>query len=312
MRETRNRQSGVLAMGSASLVAVLLWMPAPVARYTLAAADFGQAPQTPDTATKAPAFEVVSIKANKSGSLRSNFEVTPGRFVATNVSVSQMLSMSYGSAGPLPAGSITGAPAWLRSNHYDIVAKAEGEPSPPEVKALVRALLADRFRLRMHRESKERPIFALTLAQKNGTLGRQLRRVDALCPGDAGAGSAPPAATANAELAPCQRRTLPGKLTGRAITMEQLAAMLVSVVDDHREVRNDTGLQGRFDIDLDWAPTAPVPSLRESNAPPLPPIDSNAPELFTAIQEQLGLKLVSEKDGVDVWVIDQVEEPMPD
>jgi uncharacterized protein (TIGR03435 family) len=260
-------------------------------------------------------FEVASIRLNQSGSRRSNFVVTPGRLTATNVSVYQMIAMSYSEGAPLPAGAITGGSSWVRTDHYDIVAKAEGEPSPDQVREMVRALLADRFQLRMHRESKERPIYVLTLARKDGSPGARVRRTDIRCPGDpaADSGASPPSPGADPAAQACQLRIFPGRLTGRAITMEQLAKALVGAVDDHREIRNQTGIEGRFDVDLEWTPSPDVPlPPRDFDAPPLPPIDPNAPSLFTAVQEQLGLKLDARKDSVDVLVIDHVERPTSD
>jgi uncharacterized protein (TIGR03435 family) len=266
-------------------------------------------------ATAQQSFEVASIKLNQSGSRQSNFIVTPGRLTATNVSVYQMISMSHSQGAPLPAGAITGGSTWVRTDHYNIVAKAEGEPSPDQVREMIRTLLADRFQLRMHRESTERPIYVLTLARKEGSLGTRVRRTDVRCPGDPGADSGvpPPVPGADPAAQACQLRIFPGRLTGRAITMEQLAKALVGAVDDHRETRNQTGLEGRFDVDLEWTPNPDLPlPPRDFDAPPLPPVDPNAPSLFTAIQEQLALRLESRKDSVEVLVIDRVERPSID
>lgn len=262
-----------------------------------------------------PAFEVASIKVNASGSQRSNFEVTPGRLTATNVSVLQMISMAYTAGGPLPAGSIIDAPEWTRTMHFDIAAKAEGQPTPDQVRTMIRALLAERFHLRLRPESRQRPVYRLTVARASRSPGAQMHRVDTRCTGDPVSADAALRQSVSGDTTgdACQLRIFPGKLTGRAITMEQLAKALVGAVDDHREIRNQTGLEGRFDVDLEWRADAAIPlSGRDLDAPPLPPIDPNAPGLFTAVQDQLGLKLEPLVDSAEVFVVEQVDRPTVD
>jgi uncharacterized protein (TIGR03435 family) len=256
--------------------------------------------QTPQSANLA--FEVASIKPNKSGSSRVNFNPAPGgRFTATNVSAMDMIVIAYGASVPLPRSQILGGPGWLGSDRFDIVAKAEGNPTQEQFSLMLRPLLAERFKLNVHGETRERPVFDLLLARSDGRLGPRLRQSDVDC-------SVPRGET-------CTLGNYPGKLTATAIPMVTLARMLMSWVDDHREVRDRTGLTGAFEVNLEWTPDR-VPAVR-LDAPvevgrALDAIDPNGPSLFTAVQEQLGLKLAPKKDQSEVLVIDHVEHPTED
>jgi uncharacterized protein (TIGR03435 family) len=252
-------------------------------------------------------FEVASVKENRSGSRQSNFATTPGRVTATNVNLFQLISVAYNGA-PMPMGTLEGAPNWVMSDHYDIIATRDGQASTDELQLTMRALLADRFGLRMHQESRQRPIYVLTLADRDGSLGPGLRRTDIEC------GNAAPAEprrldASNDGVQPCQLRTFPGKMTGRAVTIDMLLKTLVGAVEDHREIRDETGLDGRFDVDLQWLPDNPVVNLRPLDAPALPVVDPNGAPLVTALREQLGLRLDPQRASSHVWVIDHVERP---
>jgi uncharacterized protein (TIGR03435 family) len=266
-------------------------------------------PPQPDSPTdKAqPRFEVTSVKENKSGSRQSNFATTPGRVTATNVNLYQLISVAYNGA-PMPMGTLEGAPNWAVSDHYDIIATTNSELSRDEFQVMMRALLADRFRLRIHEESRERPIYVLTLAHTDGSMGPQLRRSDIEC-GNGAATDGQRREAGNDAVQPCQLRTFPGKMTGRAVTIDMLVKTLVGAVEDHREIRDQTGLDGRFDVDLEWTPDNAVVNLRPLDAAPLPVVDPNGPPLVTALREQLGLRLDARKSSATVWVIERVERP---
>ena len=254
-----------------------------------------------------PQFDVTSVKENKSGSRQSNFATTPGRVTATNVNLYQLISIAYNGA-PMPLGTLEGAPNWAVSGKYDIIATTKGEVSADQFQTMMRALLADRFRLRIHEESRQRPIYVLTLARTDGSMGPQLRRSDIAC-GNGAPTDGQRRETGNDGVQPCQLRTFPGKMTGRAVTMEMLVKTLVGAVEDHREIRDQTGLDGRFDVDLEWTPDNAVVNLRPLDAPPLPVADPNGPPLVTALREQLGLRLDAQKSSARVWVIEHVERP---
>jgi bla regulator protein blaR1 len=291
--------------------------------------------QVPDT--KPPAFEVASVKPNKSLDGDRNFGLASGRFTATHATLRELVGFAYQlQDGRLRHDSqISGGPNWINSDHFDVVAKAEGDSfgfdasripagaaRPGEISAIdqvrlmLRTLLADRFKLTVHNEIRELPIYALVMARSDGTLGPQLRRVDLECVAlrDDGRGSPPEPGKA---ICGGFRGLGPGGTTGHAVPISLLAKNVEGSVD--RIVTDRTGLTGRFDVDLQWTPD----QLRQfKGSPDLPPgtlpqingfpFDPNGPSIFTALQEQLGLKLESTKGPVDVLVIDHVEQPTPD
>ena len=229
---------------------------------------------------------------------------------------------------------IVGAPDWTETVRYDITAKAQsdiqGTPPggpPGALNFMLQDLLEDRFKLRVHRETRELPMYALTLARTDRRLGTGLRASTVDCAamrGRGGRGGPPPgpppvgAGAPNAAAAlgwperpQCGMRVSPNQIVAGGVTLAQITPMLSQFTQ--RIVIDRTGLEGTFDIDLtftlDGVPNAPPPP---PGGPPPPPADPNGPSLFTALQEQLGLKLESERAPVEVLVIDHVERPTPD
>jgi len=248
------------------------------------------------------AFDVASIKPNNSGAIPEQVRFYPpsGRVTMTNVTVRRLIQQAY----QLQDQQLSGGPGWIASERFDILANSEATNlSPMDRWAMVRALLADRFKLKTHVEMRELSVFALVLSRRDGTIGEHLKRVTPDC--------SPPAAprTTPIDLSiPNQCGVLmggPGRMNFRGVTMEAIAAQLSSRVG--RSIVDRTGLAGRFDLDVEFAPT-PVrsdgsdPSLGDRPT-------SDAPSIYTAIQEQLGLKLESQKTAIDVTVIDRVEHP---
>jgi bla regulator protein blaR1 len=259
----------------------------------------------------APQFEVVSIKPNKSGSTRVNLDLQPsGRFIATNVGLPGLILVAYGDQGALPGNrlSISTNAQWIgqRSEHFDIEAKAAGELTRSQLPSALRTLLADRFKLVVHHETKELPMYALVLARTDRRLGPRLRRSDVDC-SDAG-NTPPPAADGTPS---CGFQSFPGKATGRVTMLALAQRMLSNALDDRRSVEDRTGLSGTFEFDLEWTPDRPA-RPRPADAPPAPPIDPNGASIFTALREQLGLKLEPEKGQIDILVVDSAERPTPD
>jgi uncharacterized protein (TIGR03435 family) len=294
----------------------------------LCAASLGAFPRVPrlqaqDADPDANAtFEVASVKANKSGDNRIGIGFQPGgRFRATNVPLRELISAAYGTPQPLPAFQITGGPKWIESDRFDIVAKAPGDTQPgpngppTAMFAMLRTLLADRFQLILHRESKEMAIYALVLARADGKLGPQLKPAATDCAAMMAAArgrGAPPPPPAPGERMPCGMRMFPGNLSGGSSSIAKLTNVLARFVN--RTVVDQTGLAGNYDLDLQWTPDQ-MPQGRGDpppGAPALPSIDPNGPSIFTAVQEQLGLKLESTKGPVSVVVIDHVEHPTED
>jgi len=264
--------------------------------------------QTPGAVTSGPVFEVASIKPNTSGTRRVNLDLQPGgRFLATNVSLETLIRVAYGDPRPLPPNRLSISASWmgasghdfLEADHFDIEAKSTGELTQSQLQVALQILLVDRFKLIVHHETRELPMYALVLARADGRLGPRLRRTDVDC------SNPPPATPAAADGTPaCGFRSYPGKATGRT-TMSVLAPWLSGAVDDHRPVENRTGLTGTFDFDLEWTPDRPLPA----DAPPGPVADPNGPALFTALKEQLGLMLQPQKDQIDILVVDHAEHP---
>jgi uncharacterized protein (TIGR03435 family) len=278
----------------------------------------------------APAFEVASVKPNKSGDGRVQVGFQPGgRYTATGITVRMLINQAY----QIQPFQLVGAPDWLSSDRFDIIAKAEGDvvpgPNGP-LPQMLRSLLADRFRLVVHTETRELPIYALVKARSDGKLGPQMNPAAVDCTAARGRGGAPapsgpggPAFRGSGGPGPmfgpggrppCGQLVGPANIAGGGVNMAQLATLLSGRVS--RIVVDRTGIAGNFDLDLNWTPDqmpqGPPPGALPPGAPPLPPIDPNGPSLFTALQEQLGLKLESSKGPVDVLLIDRVEHPTED
>ena len=269
-----------------------------------------------------PTFEVASIKPNTSGTNQRQFNVEPnGRFTAINVPLDNLIRFAYAAPGPdglllpLPPNRLSVAKTWvggataLQSDKFDVIATTDAGASQEQVFLMLRALLAERFKLVVHRETQDLPIYALVMTRKDGRLGPRLRPSSVDC---SAAPSDGPTASPSADAfvaVPCKGlRNVPGKATGRAVTIPTLARLMSGWVEDHRPVEDRTGLTGNFDIDLDWTPDRPVPAP-PAGAPPLPATASNGAGLFTALQEQLGLKVESTKNSIDILVVDHAEPP---
>jgi uncharacterized protein (TIGR03435 family) len=259
---------------------------------------------------KAPAFEVASIKENRSGETRWIYGMQPGgRFRATSVSLVNLISIAYGNPSPLSSSLVIGGPDWIRTKRFDLAAKADANPAKDQFPLMVRALLEERFKLRVHSEMRERETFALVRARSDGQLGPRLRRTDLDC---TFTGDRPPGA---AEPSRCIDKNYQGKVTSTSMTMPVLARFLTIWVGDRREVRDKTGLTGSFEVTLEWTPdrVSPVPLDAPAEVGrAAAAIDPNGPSLFTAVQEQLGLKLEPRREPVEVVIVDRAQQPTTD
>ena len=248
---------------------------------------FGTFAQSPPRQTF-DAFDVATIKPAIPGGGRFIKMQTTHMFFAKNHALKTLLAAAYN----LSPQAISGGPAWVESDHYDIVAKAPNEirPNLDEQMAMLRKLLADRFKLAFHREPKEMSIYALTVG-KNGP-----KLKPSTVPPDAAPEGPPPLIFVLA----------PGgvSLPGRNATMSELASVMQRAALD-RPVVDKTGLTGRYDFDLAWTPDEiqfDGLGLRETP-------ESTNPGLFTAIQQQLGLRLEAAKGPIEALMIDHVERP---
>lgn len=243
-------------------------------------------PRIPPMAADAdPSFEVATIKPTAPGEQRHAFVVQGRSFKTINSTLIGLISISYG----VQDKQIVNAPDWMNSEHFDIDAEpdAPGLPNKKQLMTMVQKLLADRFQLKFHREKRDMSAYVLTV----GKAGPKMTKIDA-GPNDLpGFGFGPI-----------------GTLRVFRANMEDFSEFLQSQVLD-RPVVNQTGLDGRWNFILKWTPDDSQFVGRGITVPP--PTDSNdaAPPLFTAIQEQLDLKLDAQKTAVDVMVIDHVEHP---
>jgi uncharacterized protein (TIGR03435 family) len=256
-----------------------------------------------------PSFDVASVKENTSGSSQGGFAPpTAGRMRITNTPLRFILEYAF----QLRRHQLIGAPDWTESVSFDITATFPADPPRTEddQRAMLRALLVDRFGLRTHRERREIPIYALVMARKDGALGPQLVRSTFDCeqwiadkrpPADAGR---PSPVTSGGKRPVCQMIATRFFITAGTQTIQQLTNALQALTG--RPVADRTELAGAFDFDLQWTsgPVAPAPGAK-------PPAD-DGPSIFAALQEQLGLRLESGRDTFDVVVVDAVQRPTPD
>ena len=199
----------------------------------------------------------------------------------------------------------------MNTDRFDIVAKAASDAPPPEMLLMAQRLLADRFRLVVHRETREIDIYALVMARADGRPGAGLRPAAVDCAALVAASRRPGGAalprTAPGERPVCGMQTAPGRLMAGGYALPDVARNLSNFAG--RMVVDRTGLTGTFDLSVTWTPD----QMPAGGLPPgAPAIDPNGPSLFTALQEQLGLKLEATKGPVEVLVIDRVERPTED
>lgn len=258
---------------------------------------------------RAPAsFEVVSVKrlaSSRPGSM-SPMLMPGGRVVAQNVTARELIRSAYA----LEDSQVEGGPGWIGADRFDIEARAAATATPDDVRAMLRALMKDRFSLESHIESKETSIFAMIASRSDGKLGAGLRRAGTACapitpPPGAPAPPPPPPASGlglGGFAFRCPSAFLPGRFSIRAIDMRGFATVLWRRANVGRPVTDRTGLTGDFDIDLFYAPYG-----ENINGAPIP--TDGLPSIFTAVQEQLGLRLDSARGPIDVLVIDRLSPP---
>jgi uncharacterized protein (TIGR03435 family) len=228
-----------------------------------------------------PEFEVASIKpapAQDAGHTSTNMNVHTsgdgrnGSLSYTNVSVKEVLGQAY----KIQQYQISGGPSWLESERFDIAAIIPAGSSQDQIMLMLQNLLADRFQLVLHRETKPLPVYALTV----GKNGLKIKPVES--GNDISSNSSRTRWHVNAKT-----------------SMPRFAEFLSVQLD--RPVLDDTGLSGAFEITLDWTvDTVEQPGANDT---------ASGPSIFTAVQEQLGLKLEARKGPVEILVVDRVERP---
>ena len=234
-----------------------------------------------------PAFEVATIKPSDPDSRAGRYITMQSthQLIAKNYSVNRLIMAAYN----LHPRAVVGGPSWADTDRFDIqaVTPGQGRPSTEEQMAMMRKLLADRFHLSFHREPKELPVYAIVVVKSGPKLA------EANTPAD----KAPPLAIS---IHPDHV-----EFPARNATMLDFASVLQRAAMD-RPVVDHTGLKGKYDFDLAWTPDdSQFPGLHLAEPVSGPP----KPDLFTAIQQQLGLKLEATRASVDIIVIDHVDRP---
>jgi uncharacterized protein (TIGR03435 family) len=241
-------------------------------------------------AAQAPRFEVASIHRSASGNNLVHYQPGPGgRFNAENITVRFLLQMAY----EVNDYQVIGAPAWTNTERYDVAARGDaGQPTRP----MIQSLLAERFKLALHTQKRELPVYRLLVAKGGPKL-----------PASKAGACVPWSPESPVVIVPGQKQPhfcgfrgfgyegTDRKLDMDGVTLADLATALSREL--HQTVVDATGLAGRFDVHLRWTPVLPASP------------DAGGPSLFTALPEQLGLKFDAGKGSVQVLVIDNIDRP---
>jgi uncharacterized protein (TIGR03435 family) len=241
-----------------------------------------------DTVAVAPSYAAVSIKPDKSGLQRQGLKIGPGELIVTNETVQMMIRHAY----QIEFCQIHGGPAWLNTDRFDVQAKVDKsaledlkslgrEQGDVEQRLMLQALLTDRFKLVVHRDTRAVPVYDLVLAENGPKLQQSL-------PGDA-------------EVQGRVIQVGKGHITGREVPIATLASILSEKLG--QTVVDKTGLRNHYDVTLDW-PTSGDGLLGSSS------IESSKAAIFVAVQDELGLKLEPHEAPMDILVIDHVEKPL--
>lgn len=263
--------------------------------------------QSPET------FDVSSVKRQQGNQGRGRgITVQPGgRFMAPSATLRELVAAAYG----VQDNQVVGGPDWIGNDRFEVAATTNADVTLGAARAMLRTLLAERFRFAAHVEKRELPVYVLELARQDHRLGTQLRQAGAACTPPTGPRNVPmppppppPPPVAGRVLSldgpplPCPSMVFDNVTSGhwsiRSWPIERLAQRLTGTLG--RPVVDRTGLQGAFDIDLTYGAQAPAV---EPSAP------TDIPALTTAMREQLGLRLDSTKAPIDVLVLDRVEPP---
>lgn len=248
------------------------------------------------------AFEAVSIKRNTSGEQRMSIGTRGRTYTATNAPlrrvIAEALDLSF------EQDRLVGGPAWLVSDRFDILATIP-EGAGSQWQQMLQAMLADRFHLAVHRETRDAPMFALVLVRHDRRLGPRLRKASTDCTALRAAGMPIPTPAAGEE--PICSSQVDDGIRGRGQRIATLARMLTPFTG--REVVDRTALSGEYDFDLKLPEEN---SGRRPGAPGLPAADAAAGGILTVIQDELGLKLESIRAPAEFVVVDRVEHPAAD
>jgi uncharacterized protein (TIGR03435 family) len=269
-----------------------------------------------------PAFDVVSVKTNNSetGFVRIGAQPTAGRFVATNATVEMLVAWAY----RIQNYQLSGGPGWIRTEKFDIEARADaGALTPDQTSQMVQSLLAERFFLKTHRATTEGSVYELIVGKSGPKMKRSADQsaFGGQNPrggpprGEPGSGErgpirfdGPPGERRGGPLPPGDARMAPGSVEVNGVSIAMLVGLLSQQLG--RPVIDKTRLDGFFDISLEWAtdPNFAGPGPGGVRAPDIG-VSTSGPSLFTAVEEQLGLKLESARGPVETLVIDSAQRP---
>jgi bla regulator protein BlaR1 len=330
-------QRGLLAAAGVTALAV------PIAIGTLSVRVV--AAQVPANPAPALAFESASVKRNNSAEGRVSMRIMPGGvYEALNVTVRAMIQQAW----QMQEFQVVGGPDWLATQRIDILAKSPEGAAPADLMPRIRTLLEERFKLKVKRDTRDAPIYALVLARGDKQLGPSIKPNPVECAPPAGRAGMPPPGSGAGGSAPAGRVGMPppgtgpgggapapgivpmqmtmelgplgtrmcgnlnsgGKVMAGGQTMAQIAQTLQRQTG--RIVQDRTGLTGRFDFDLQFTPDPQLAGRGPGGGLPANienprPVDPNAISIFSAVQEQLGLRLESTRGPVDALVIESAE-----
>ncbi len=234
---------------------------------------------------QAPAFEAASIKRSNSASTGSGLNLSPNRMRIVNAPLAFCVAMAWN----VKDFQVSGASGWMATERYDIDAVSAAAFQKGAFRAMLQTLLAERFGLAIHRETQDRPGFFLVAARSGAKL---------------------PPPTDSPDMLMSRTPTGDRTLKATSATMSALAGILSTIVD--ATVLDRTGIEGQYDVSLQWTPDPATEPLLSKSGMPLPPPPAGAvpgPSIFNALQEKLGLKLEAHKVPVEVIVIDRANRP---
>jgi uncharacterized protein (TIGR03435 family) len=285
------------------------------------------APPLPVATGNTPEFEVASVRQNKSnGDASINVDPTfsdgpvpaGGLYLARNIKLIQFIAFAY-RLTTIQLRSLESAVPWTTEERFDIDARAEGNPTKVQYRLMMQALLADRFQLKVHYETRQTPIYALVLA-KPGKIGPRLRLHqpdDPVCTvaqavPPSGSGWSPTGADAEGFPLACgmtiMKRSVAGRMMagGRDVPMSRFAAIITGVGQVDRPMVDQTGLNGNVDYTLEWKQVAANMGIGSTSEP-----DDSAPTFEEALRQQLGIKMASQEGPVEFFFVDHIEQPSP-
>ena len=289
-------------------IGAILCISALCVASALSAAAQGVSPSPEHEAQAQLTFEVVSVKPYKPEGMQSRILINPDGISLSGIPLSVIMRLAFG----VWSDRIIGAPTWVNSSRFDIEAKiaAEEVPAfknakPDERSAMLLPVIQDRFGLKFHHETRDLAVYTLVIAKGGAKIKEaDLHRTD---PTEFGTPDLPSGSGV--------MRMMPSEFNGREVPIQSLVHALSLVVD--KTVVDKTGLTRRYDFDMKWEPDLAAGLVVrgfDGNGPPPgaeSPSQGTGPSIFTALQEELGLKLVTKKQPIDVIVIDQIEQPTP-